>query len=73
MMLLFVSMVKLAIQRINCLKFLGVYIDNDLNWKKHTSETSVKISKSLGILKCSFSQNTDYFVLYYDTSIPDVL
>ena len=38
------------IERATSTKFLGVYIDQDLNWKNHTAEIAKKISKSLGIL-----------------------
>ena len=31
-------------------KYLGVYIDSHLNWKKHISLTSKKISRNIGIL-----------------------
>jgi hypothetical protein len=39
-----------TIVRVSFTKFLGVYVDEDLNWKQHTAETSKKISRSLGIL-----------------------
>ena len=39
-----------TIERVPFTKFLGVYVDEDLNWKQHTAEISKKISKSLGIL-----------------------
>ncbi len=39
-----------TIERVTFTKFLGVYIDEDLNWKQHTAQISKKISKSLGIL-----------------------
>lgn len=39
-----------TIERVRFTKFLGVYIDEDLNWKHHTAQISKKISKSLGIL-----------------------
>ena len=38
------------IERVTSTKFLGVYIDEDLNWKHHTAEIAKKNSKSLGIL-----------------------
>ena len=38
------------IDRVEFTKFLGVYIDENLNWKKHASEMSSKISKSIGIM-----------------------
>ena len=39
-----------TIERVTFTKFLGVYIDEDLNWKYHTAQISKKIAKSLGIL-----------------------
>ena len=38
------------IDRVELTKFLGVHIDENLTWKKHTSEMSSKISKSIGII-----------------------
>ena len=32
-------------------KFLGVDIDNKLNWEDHTNTVCGKISKSIGIIK----------------------
>ena len=40
----------IAIDRVEFTKFLGVYIDENLNWKNHASEKSSKISKSIGIM-----------------------
>ena len=31
-------------------KYLGVIIDNKLNWKKHISQTKIRLSKGIGIL-----------------------
>ena len=31
-------------------KYLGIYIDEHLNWKEHISITSKKVSKNIGIL-----------------------
>jgi hypothetical protein len=39
-----------AIEKVSNTKFLGVYIDEDLNWKQHTYQISLKISKSIGVL-----------------------
>ncbi len=38
------------LERVFQTKFLGVYVDDNLSWKYHTSQISVKISKSLGVL-----------------------
>ena len=39
-----------AIQRVTKKKFLGVIVDQQLNWKDHISMVSQKISKSCGII-----------------------
>lgn len=41
---------EIEIERVSAIKFLGVIIDNDLNWKPHISYTKNKISKSIAIL-----------------------
>ena len=35
----------------NCTKFLGIYVNQNLSWKKHFKETSKKVSRALGMLK----------------------
>ena len=45
-----------ALQRVTKAKFLGVIVDQHLNWKDHISMISHKISKSCGII--SRIQNT---------------
>ena len=32
-------------------KYLGVYVDNRLDWKVHSKTVSPKVSKALGFLK----------------------
>ena len=39
-----------VVQRVNKAKFLGVIVDQHLNWKDHISIISQKISKSCGII-----------------------
>ena len=34
----------------NSVKYLGVLIDNNLNWKPHIQQTKLKIAKSIGVL-----------------------
>jgi len=41
---------EVEIERVSAIKFLGVIIDNNLNWKPHISYTENKISKSIAIL-----------------------
>jgi hypothetical protein len=39
-----------SIEQVTHTKFLGVYIDENLNWKYHTSQLSIKVSKNVGII-----------------------
>lgn len=39
-----------VIDRVSTAKFLGVYIDEHLDWKKHIKEITAKIAKSCGVL-----------------------
>ena len=41
---------NVLIERVHVTKFLGVHLDEDLNWKYHISQISLKVSRSLGIL-----------------------
>ena len=34
------------------IKYIGVYIDKSLDWKKHIQGISKKVSRSLGVIKC---------------------
>ena len=38
------------IDKVKHTKFLGVFIDENLNWKKHISYITNKVSKGLGII-----------------------
>ena len=51
-------------------KFLGVVIDNKLNWKEHVSLISGKISRSIGmIIKAKHSLNKDALMTLYNSFI----
>ena len=39
-----------VMQRVECIKFLGVYLDCQLNWKQHLDEVCNKVSKIIGIM-----------------------
>ena len=39
-----------SINRVEYIKFLGVFIDHKLNWKKHIDHVKLKIFKGLGIM-----------------------
>ena len=41
---------NVKIERVQYTKFLGIFIDEMLNWKYHLSQVSTKTSKSLGVL-----------------------
>ena len=40
-----------ALEAVPSTKYLGVHINNSLNWKKHIEEISKKISRSLGLFE----------------------
>ena len=48
-------------------KFLGVWIDSELNWNEHISRLILKLKNRLGLLKCSknFLNPHCMKVLYY--------
>ena len=51
-------------------KFLGVVIDNKLNWKEHVSLISGKISRSIGmIIKAKHNLNKDALMTLYNSFI----
>ena len=60
-----------TIERKSHTKFLGVYVDENLNWKEHVNLIADKVSKSIGIVtKSRFylsmpSLRTLYFALVY--------
>ena len=41
---------KVAINRVSSNKFLGVLIDEELNWKEHIASVATKIGRIIGIL-----------------------
>ena len=42
-----------ALPIVNCTKFLGVWLDSNLNWKKHVSTVLLKIKRNINLLKVS--------------------
>lgn len=40
----------IPIERVHTSKFLGIFLDDDLNWKFHISQISLKVSRSIGVL-----------------------
>ena len=60
----------IEIQRIITGKFLGVWFDQDLNWKSHILQISKKISKTIGILKqVRNSFRTSILIQLYDALV----
>ena len=66
----FMSKIKIGGQPItieNYTKFLGVWIDSELNWEQHTSRLILKLKSRLGLLRCSKNllNSLAMKVLYY--------
>ena len=63
------------INRVTSIKFLGVFVDEHLDWKKHISHVSSKISRSIGImnrLRYVLPKST-LLTLYYSLIQPNLL
>ena len=60
------------IERKSSTKFLGVIIDENLNWKEHIHAVASKISKSIGVISKSRFYVTEktLFMLYYALVYP---
>ena len=39
-----------TLERFNFIKFLGVILDENINWNRHTEVVENKISKNIGVL-----------------------
>ena len=61
-----------SIDAVEYTRFLGIYIDNKLNWKKHIAYISGKVSRGIGIiLKARKILNSDAMkTLYYSFIYP---
>ena len=55
-------------------KFLGIILNNELNWKHHLTHISNKLSKSIGILKRAkpFLNTKTLLQLYYSFLYPNI-
>ena len=60
------------LHQVNSIKFLGVYIDQNLTWKDHINHVSKKISKSIGIIHKSrfYLSSKTKLSLYYTLVYP---
>ena len=65
-----ISIEGYSIDEVSYTKFLGVYIDNRLNWKKHISVISGKVSRAIGIaVRARKFLNTDALKTLYNSFI----
>lgn len=60
------------VPQVTCTKFLGVYIDQHLNWSEHIKIISMKIAKNIGVLNrlASYVPNNVLLNLYYSLIYP---
>ena len=62
-----------AINQVNCIKYLGIFIDSTLRWKPHVTELSPKLARNCGIFfKIRHYVNPDtlkllYYSLFYSS------
>jgi len=40
-----------VIEQVKCTKFLGMLVDENLNWFEHTKSVTKKIARSIGVIK----------------------
>ena len=51
-----------TIPRVNCTKFLGVWVDDQLNWKQHVAKLITRLSSRTGLLlRCSHAKKIMYY------------
>ena len=61
---------KIKIEQVTVTKFLGVYVDQKLNWKNHIDHISKKISSNLGVInKIKYKLNSKSLVELYNAMI----
>ena len=59
-----------TLERVSSTKFLGVFVDEDLNWKSHASQLALKISKNIGVInKIKYLLARDVLLSLYYTMI----
>ena len=61
-----------VLERVTCTKFLGVFLDEKLNWVQHVNHVANKISKGLGMMgRCrKFLSNDVLLLLYFSLIYP---
>ena len=59
-----------TIKQVTHTKFLGVYLDEILNWNYHIKNISTKISKNIGVIyKLKYKISSDVLLMLYNTMI----
>jgi len=64
-----ISLNNTTLEKVSSLKFLGVYIHENLSWKMHVDHICKKISKSLGMLYRLKHQLPEYILLQLYNSL----
>lgn len=61
-----------SIERVRVTKFLGIWIDDKLNWKEHITRIKNKLSKSIAIMHKSkhLLDNQSLYILYCSLILP---
>jgi len=67
-----IRMCNTEIARVGSCKFLGIYVDEKLNWKKQIDQTQTKLAKTLGILyrARNLLDEVTLKTLYYSLFLP---
>ena len=59
-----------CLARVSNTKFLGVFVDENLSWKYHTSQISIKISRNIGVInRVKYLLSTKALLSLYSTMI----
>lgn len=59
-----------SVSRVSSTKFLGVIVDESLNWKQHVAHVSSKVSKSIGVInRVRYILSRELLLLLYQTMI----
>ena len=64
-----ISLSGINLEKVECTKFLGVYIDCKLNWKAHISYIALKVSKSIFLNNLKYTLSGKYLLMLYNTFI----
>ena len=59
-----IKLKNITVERVEYFNFLGVTLDQHLNWKAHMDNVAIKISKYNGLL-CKFKHFFPFTILYF--------